>query len=201
MPGPAEDRPNPAERFAAAEKRRIVIRAKLEGLSYEKAAELAGYAGRASAAAAVKEAYKYEREHLQHDLEVLRQIEDDRDDDLRRRCYEIMGATHYVLNQGVVVNGPDGEPLRNPAPVLAAIDRLDRIAGRYALRHGLNETQKFQIALGQRVDAEAATVADVVFAVVDELGLPPDVRMVMLDAMQRRLERAAAEDVNRAEPE
>lgn len=202
MPGPAEDRPNPAEQWDAAHKRRLVVQAKLEGKTYEEAARLAGYAGRASASAAVREALKYERESLVHDLVELRQIEDARDDDLRRKCYAVINSPHhYVLYKGEIVNDPEGVPLEDAGPVLAAIDRLDRIASRYALRHGLNEPVKFDLALAQRVDAEAATVADVVFAIVDELGLPPDMRLAMLTAAQRRLELVASQDVNHTDPE
>lgn len=185
--------PDPADRADAASKRRAVIDARLRGATWDEAAQAGGYAGRASAFNAVKEAYRLEREQLQHDLLELRQVEDDRDDDLRRRLYEILDSRHPVLYKGEVVRNEDGEPLQDVAPVLAAIAALGRIAERYALRHGVNADKELRIALNARTDTEAQVVADALFAVCEGLGLPPDIRRAMLGQAQQYLERVAQE--------
>lgn len=190
MPGP-QHHPDPAEQADAAIKRRKAIASRLEGNTWEQAAVDSGYAGRGSAYAAVKEAYKYEREHLRHDLEEMRQVEDDRDDDLRRRLYQIIRADHPVLYKGEIVTDTDGTRLRDAAPVLAAVAALGRIAERHALRHGLNADKALTIALNARTDTEAQVVADALFAVCTDLGLPPDIRMAMLGSAQAYLEQVA----------
>ena len=185
--------PDPADRADAASKRRRVIVARREGASWEEAAAAGGYSNRASAYTAVKEALRHEREFLRHDLLEMRQIEDDRDDDLRTRLYAILNASHPVLYKGEIVKTDDGEPLQDVAPVLAAVAALGRIAERHALRHGINEDKGIKIALNARSDVEASVVSDALFAVCESLGLPPDIRRAMLGEAQNYLERVARE--------
>lgn len=191
MAGPSGQKPDPADRYDAATKRRMAIAARLEGMTWDQVAAAAGYASRGAAFTAVVDAFRQERESMQHDLLELRQIEDERDDDLRRRLYQIIRAEHLVVSDGQIVKGPDGVPLKDPRPILMAIDRLDRIATRHALRHGLNAAKELSIALNARTDTEAQVVADTLFAVCDLLGLPPDLRRQLLGAAQTHLEQVA----------
>lgn len=193
VPRGGGQQPDPADRADAASKRRMVIAARREGASWAQAAQVGGYADRGSAYNAVKEAWRTEREHLQHDLEEMRQIEDDRDDDLRRRLYQIIRAPHPVLYKGEIVKNEDGDPLQDAAPILASIAALGRIAERHALRHGINADKALTIALNARTDMEAQVLTDALFAVCQDLGLPPDIRMAMLGSAQAYLERVAHE--------
>jgi hypothetical protein len=53
------------------------------------------------------------------------ELEVDRLDELIRQAYRILLATHYKSStSGKLVIGPDGTPLRDPEPVLAAIREL-----------------------------------------------------------------------------
>lgn len=188
---PSGVQPDPADRTEAAAKRRRVIAARRAGASWEQAAVAGGYADRGAAYNAVKEAFRMERESMQHDLIELRQMEDERDDHLRRVLHGIMTSEHLVVSDGRIVKGEDGEPLHDPRPVLMAIDRLNVIANRYALRHGINADKELKIALNARSDTEAQVVADTVFAVCSALGLPPDMRRSMLEAAQQHLAQVA----------
>lgn len=183
--------PGPEDQADAAAKRRRVIQARLEGATWDVAAVAGGYADRGSAYHAVTAALKNEREALGHDLVELRQVEDDRNNDLRQRLYAIIRADHVVVSQGRIVKDDDGVPLRDHAPVMAAIAQLGRIADRHALLHGLNAAKELSIALDARSSVEASVVADTLFAVADAMGLPPDMRRMMLETMGEQLARVA----------
>lgn len=69
----------------------------------------------------------------------LRQLELDKLDDLARRAYQIIGTPHFVLQYGEPVRSPTtGEYLIDDSPVLAAIDRLLKVAERRAKLCGLD---------------------------------------------------------------
>jgi hypothetical protein len=185
--------PGPEDQWDAATKRRRVLQARREGATWEQAAVYAGYADRSAAYNAIKGALKNEREQLAHDLIEQRQIEDDRDDDLRQRLYKILDADHLVVSDGRIVKDEEGIPLKDPRPVLMAVDRLGRIADRYALRHGLNAPKELKIALDARQHMEASVVADTLLRVAEAMGLDPSTRQLMLEHMQRELTAVASE--------
>lgn len=193
MPNGGGVQPDPADRADAAAKRRRVIAARRAGATWDQAARAGGYGDRGAAYQAVKEAFRQEREAMQHDLIELRQMEDERDDHLRRILHGILTAEHLLVSDGRIVKGPDGEPLHDSRPVLMAIDRLNVIGNRYALRHGINADKELKIALNARTDTEAQVVADTVFAVCAALGLPPDMRRTMLEAAQQHLAQVASD--------
>lgn len=173
-----------------------MIQYRKEGHSWAEVAVVGGYSDKASAFTAVKRELAKRRGITDESLIELRQIEDLRDEDLRLKLHEIIGNTHYVVNSGKIVMGPDGvTPLLDDGPAMAAIDRLGRIAERYANRHGLNQPQGFLIALGQRTDVEAQVVADAVLAMAEKMAFAPDVRLRMLELAMEHLETAAAEEV------
>lgn len=191
---------DPARHADAATKRKTAIAARLRGLSWSQVAQVSGYADRASAHNAVSIAYRTEREQLVQGLLELRQVEDDRDDDLRQRLYAIADGTHYVLDKdSKAITGPDGEYLQDSRPVLAAYTQLQRLGDRYALRHGLNEPEKLAIALEARTDLEASAVVDAILAAADAVSLDPALRMALLEAAQRRLSVIEGEIVSEIE--
>jgi hypothetical protein len=190
---------DPARNAEAARKRSVAIAARLRGLNWDAVAKAAGYADRASAYVAVSKAYKRERESMTQGLLELRQVEDDRDDDLRRRLYAIMTTPHYVHDGVNLVKGPDGEFLLDSKPIIAAITQLQRLGDRHALRHGLNEPEKLAIALDARTDLEANTVVDAILSAADAISLDPGARMAMLEAAQHRLAVIEGEVVSESE--
>ena len=64
------------------------------------------------------------------DVATLRAVENDKLDELEERAWEVMNRRHYFVSgqQASVINGPNGEPLFDSAPVLNAIDRVLRIS-------------------------------------------------------------------------
>jgi hypothetical protein len=195
---PQGDMPNPDE-LAARRARAVQLR--ISGLSYQQIAQqVPEYRGnRATAFRDIKDALAQAREHQAADLEELRQIEDERDDDLRRRLFAIMARPHYVVQNGKMINGPDGQPLRDDMMVLQAIDRLDRIGIRFARRHGLDQPEKIEIALSRRTDVEASLVVEAILAASSSAGLAPEQRMRMLEAAQAHLTAVDGEVVSETE--
>lgn len=184
-----EDRADVAQREQAAAK---AIRLKISGLTWAQVgaqlhAEYGMYRRASSAFNLVNWALKVAREEVNQSLEELRQVEDIRDDDLRRRLYSIMVSPHPLIQNGKIVKDDDGNPIQDHAPVLACIDRLNRVGDRYARRWGLEAPKDLNIALERRTDLEGSIVAEAILAGIDSAGLDPSVRMRALEAAQARL--------------
>lgn len=86
--------------------------------------------------------------HVDPLADEYRRVELDRLDDLQRRAYEVLDAKHLVAQNGKVVEH-EGAPLRDHAPVLAAIDRLVRISERRAKLLGLDMPAKVSATVTQ----------------------------------------------------
>ncbi|GIH25140.1 hypothetical protein Aph01nite_34500 [Acrocarpospora phusangensis] len=64
------------------------------------------------------------------------------------RAYKVMTSRHILVQQGKVIYDPStGEPLIDSAPVLAAIDRLTRIAEAVAKLVGANAVIKADVTV------------------------------------------------------
>lgn len=108
--------------------------------------------------------------------------------EIRRRLFGIIAQRHYVLYQGAVVSGPDGEPLQDQGPVLTALAQLQHLEDRQARLEGTYQREKLDIALSRRVDEEAADVVEAIlagFAAVPEL--EPAARQRALEAASAHL--------------
>lgn len=81
-----------------------------------------------------------------------RLISEERLEDLYRQTMRILVQRHYVvaLQSGRIVNGPDGVPLEDTAPKLAAIARLQSI----------EESRRKLLALDARPGGQTFTDAD-----------------------------------------
>lgn len=111
--------------------------------------------------------------------------------DIRRQLYAVIARHHYVLHAGEIVNGPDGTPLRDDGPVLAALNQLRALEEQQAKLEGTNQREKIDIAFGRRVDEEASDVVSAIlagFAAVPEL--EPAVRQRVLEAAGAHLRSA-----------
>jgi 3D (Asp-Asp-Asp) domain-containing protein len=117
--------------------------------------------------------------------------------EIRRRLYSIIAADHYVLYQGEIVRDSEGRPLKDNAPVLAAIGQLRALEEQQARLEGTNAREKIDIALGRRVDEEATDVVEAIlagFSAVPEL--EPAVRQRVLEAAGAHLRTLEGEVVS-----
>jgi hypothetical protein len=131
----------------------------------------------------IHRALKAYRQRADHAVEERITAQSLRFAEIRRRLFGIISRHHYVLHQGEVVSGPDGQPLRDDGPVLAALAQLQQLEDRQARLEGTYQREKLDIALGRRVDEEAADVVEAIlagFAAIPELG--PEVRQRALEA-------------------
>lgn len=135
----------------------------------------------------VQIAFKQARADLVEGTEQLIQMEDLRDDHLRQILYRIMATRHYVVQNGSVVNGPDGTPLLDDGPIMSAIDRLGVISVRHAKRHGLDQPDKIEIKFDERADLEVRRVVEAILAGFAAADLPADKRLRALEAAQLSL--------------
>jgi hypothetical protein len=120
--------------------------------------------------------------------------------EIRRRLFGIIVEPHYVLHQGEIVKDMDGRPLKDSAPVLAALTQLRALEEQQARVEGTNAREKIDIALGRRVDEEAMDVTEAIlaaFAAIPELG--PEVRQRALEAAGAHLRTIEGEVVHETE--
>lgn len=104
-------------------------------------------------------------------------------DEIRRRLFAILASKHYVLNKGEIVNGPDGEPLQDSAPVLAALAQLRALEDQVAKLHGTYSSEKITVALERRIEDDTAVVVESILAAFNALPeLEPAVRQRALEA-------------------
>jgi len=104
------------------------------GYSYQQIADTLGMHDRSAARKAVERALFAT---VAEPAEELRRLELLRLDTMAVAAWQVLGAEHPVVSDGkiMVLNG---EPLRDPQPVLAAIDRLLRISERRCRLLGLD---------------------------------------------------------------
>jgi Pyruvate/2-oxoacid:ferredoxin oxidoreductase gamma subunit len=103
--------------------------------------------------------------------------------DIRRQLYRVLAGEHYVLHSGEIVRDENGNPLRDNAPVLAALAQLRALEAEQARLEGTNAREKIDIALERRVDEESTDVVEAIlagFSAVPEL--EPAVRQRVLEA-------------------
>jgi hypothetical protein len=148
----------------------------------------------------ISRALKAYRQRADHAIEERITAQSLRFAEIRRRLYAIIASRHYVLHQGAVVEGPDGQPLMDHAPVLAALGQLQALEDRQARLEGTYQREKLDIALTRRVDEESADVVEAIlagFAAVPELG--PEIRQRALEAAGAHLRVLEGEVVSETE--
>lgn len=108
--------------------------------------------------------------------------------EIRRRLYSIIVESHPVLYQGQIVTDDEGRPLQDRGPVLAAINQLRALEDQQARLEGTYQREKLDIALGRRVEDEAADVVEAILAGFSALPeLDPSLRQRALEAAGARL--------------
>lgn len=131
------------------------------GLSYRQVAREMGWKTPSAAFDAVRRAA---RENAVDPLEAesARQVFLDRLQDYRRSAQRVLAARHWTVSQaGKVAVGPDGEPLADDGPVLAALDRLLKVDDMECRLRDLYPAVKsrVQVITEDAVDAEIARLA------------------------------------------
>jgi len=117
--------------------------------------------------------------------------------EIRRRLFAVIVGDHYVLHSGQIVKDEEGVPLRDSAPVLAALAQLRALEEQQARLEGTNAREKIDIALGRRVDEEAMDVTEAIlaaFAAVPEM--EPALRQRALEAAGAHLRTIEGEIVH-----
>lgn len=160
------------------------------GLGYKEIAEQLGFADKGNAWRAVQRALTA---IVQEPAEQLRATEAARLDELYVEALEILERDHVTVSHGKVIEGPDGRPLLDDGPKLAAIDRARQIRESYRKLVGADAPKQLDVALEQRIDLDSELVADALAAALNALDLTEEQRTAALNAAQERLLAAAPE--------
>jgi len=170
------------------------------GLNWTQVAERLGYYDGSHARKDVKIALDRALREQDRLLEQMVLKQDIRLDAMRQRAYAIMSADHPLVQGGKIVHDRNGRPLRDVGPVLQALQMLLRIEERWANLHGTDASKKLEIALAHRTELESNLVSEAILAAAEVLDLPPDQRMLALEAAASRLDVVDAEVIS-SEPE
>lgn len=159
-------RPRNEERAAIAARRTRVLAMRIEQRPY---AEIAAALGISESLAQqdYKRAVEQTRAELDTTVAQARALELARLAAAEREVWQVLRASHIVVQHGKIVRDEDGDPVRDHMPVLAAVDRLERISQRRARLMGLDAPVKVEVS--DEVDAEIARLAAELAAGVGEL--------------------------------
>lgn len=163
------------------------------GLTWEETAKAAGFNSGDACQTAVTRHMRRVAAETEKTLEPMVAALDMRYDAMRRRVHAILAADHPLVQNGVIIRGDDGRPLKDAGPVLAALNTWLNIEKSWSATHGTDASKKLEIALERRSDVESSMVAEAVLAAVEALGLDPQQRMLALETAARRLEVVDAE--------
>jgi DnaJ-domain-containing protein 1 len=152
MSGPARIGRNERERRRDAEAARL----RALRFTYEQIADQLGYADHSGARKAAERGRDRAVREPHQDMVLMDLAELD---EMARQAWKVLHATHYVVDRGEVVT-LHGEPLRDDAPVLAAIAKLLDIQQRRAKLVGLDAPTKMQATVTHATSDLDAAVAE-----------------------------------------
>lgn len=116
------------------------------GASLQQIADALGYADKSHARQGITRALDAT---LREPAGELRAVLSDRLDTLTRKAWLILESDHWLVsNTGKIVAGPDGQPMRDSGPALAAIRELRALADQIAKLHGANAPVQVQAEIG-----------------------------------------------------
>lgn len=147
-------RPTNAGRAAIAERRTRVLAMRIEQRPYSEIAAALDIA-ESTARTDYQRAVEQRRADLDEQRDMAIAIEVAKLDALERECWKVLRAKHIIVQQGKIVTDGDGEPLADDAPVLQAVDRLERIAARRAKLKGYDAPAKVEVDDARRAQIEA----------------------------------------------
>jgi len=146
-----------------AERDAEAVRLRSRGLTYQQVSDALGYGDRANARRAVERAMLAT---IAEPADEAKALELMRLDELHRAAWSVMTTWHPMVVGGRVVRDHLGRAVEDVGPVLAAIDRLLRIAERRARLLGLDAPLRAELITLDAVDAEIARLTT-------ELNRPP----------------------------
>ncbi|HEV2640146.1 MAG TPA: hypothetical protein VGX23_33740 [Actinocrinis sp.] len=134
-----------ARSLSGAEKDAHAVRLRSRGMTLDQIAAELGYSHASAAHKAIGRALAMVPAQ---DVNELRIIQNAQLDMLTARTVEILDRAHPVISQaGKVVVDENGQPVRDPGPVLAAAAVLLRILERRAKLNGMDEPDKHDFTL------------------------------------------------------
>lgn len=126
------------------------------GLTYQQIADEVGFPDRSNARKAVQRALA---DTLREPADELRQIQLAQLDRLTREALKVLERRHITVSQGRVVKDDAGATIEDDAPVLAAIDRLLKIAERRSKLLGLDAPSRVEVMSLDAIDAEISRLS------------------------------------------
>jgi hypothetical protein len=136
--------------IATAQRRAQALKLRLAGARYDDITQQLGYSSRG---AAVQDVQRALVATVQEPADELRALEVQRLDMLWQTALRVLTRQHVTVSNGKVVH-LDGSPVKDDAPVLAAIDRLLKIQERRARLLGLDAPAKHEVVTLDAVEAE-----------------------------------------------
>ncbi len=172
--------PDTAERDAEA------ARLRARGWSYRRiASEL-----KISPASAYEAVQRTLKAIVEEPAAEVRQLELDRLDAMYDAAIKVLEAEHVTVSQGKVVM-LDGEPLKDDAPVLRAIETLLKIQQRRAALLGLDAKTQHDMGIAEReialAEGQGELLAGVMMRVLDALDLSAEQQARAVEVMPREL--------------
>lgn len=119
------------------------------GASFQAIAQELGYADKGEAWRGVQRALVA---IVKEPAEQLRAAEAAKLDELYVDALEVLEREHLVVSHGDVVTGPDGRPLLDDGPKLAAIAQLLKVRESYRKLFGLDAATKTEVTGGVRYE-------------------------------------------------
>lgn len=142
----------PRRSIKTAERDGEAARLRARGLTYREIGDRLGMAPQ-SAHEAVQRALV---EAVREPADEVRALELARLDALLAHAWAVLERYHVTVQQGRLVLDPDGDPIPDDGPVLAAIDRVLKIQDRRARYLGLDAPVRHEVLTLDAVDAEIA---------------------------------------------
>jgi hypothetical protein len=128
---------------------------RLAGMDWQAIADRLDYSSRGAACQDVTRALEAHIAEQRTSLEVYRETELMRLDQLTVEVIRVLKGRHYVVTQsGKIVDDPrTGAPILDDGPVLHAVDRLLKIQDRRAKLLGLDAAQRMEVLSLDAIDA------------------------------------------------
>jgi DNA-binding CsgD family transcriptional regulator len=154
-------------RADVAERRAKVLRLRIEQVPY---AEIARQLGIKLSTAKSDYPRALEQLKLEQDAQAstARNVEQAKLDMLEAAAVGVLRRRHITVQHGKIVRDEDGQVVEDDAPVLAAIDRLVRIAQRRATLTGMDAPVRIEVDDARRAEIERLA-AELAAAGVGEL--------------------------------
>ncbi|NUP47540.1 MAG: hypothetical protein HOW97_09555 [Catenulispora sp.] len=140
-----------------------------EGLSYAAIGKRLGIS-KSHAWEAVQRAF---RDTLREPADQARAVELARLEAAHDAAMAVLEREHLAISHGRVVEGPDGTPLVDDAPILQAINTIMRLSESRRRLLGLDAPQRTEVIPISVIDEEIRLLTDELAAFDDAAGTPP----------------------------